>query len=82
MVQIYNQMKQKLATALLFYNHYLTFCSGYVVQGSNGECCFQNWDERIEMVKQTKNFADPNKLIIGGSGCECKLLKNKHNPIS
>jgi len=43
---------------------------GYVVQGSNGECCFQNWDERIEMVKKTKDFADPNKLIIGGSGCE------------
>lgn len=43
---------------------------GYVVQGSNGECCFQNWDERIQMVKETKTHASRDKLIIGGSGCE------------
>lgn len=43
---------------------------GYVVQGSNGECCFQNWDERIQMVAETKMLAEDGKLIIGGSGCE------------
>ncbi|CAL1530965.1 unnamed protein product [Lymnaea stagnalis] len=44
--------------------------SGYVVQGSNGECCFLTWDERIQMVKETKRLAGPGKLIIAGSGCE------------
>ncbi|XP_059157059.1 4-hydroxy-2-oxoglutarate aldolase, mitochondrial-like [Physella acuta] len=43
---------------------------GYVVQGSNGEFCFLNWDEREMMVKDTKSLAAPGKLIIAGSGCE------------
>jgi len=43
---------------------------GYVVQGSNGECCFQTWDEKIQMVAETKKLATADKLIIGGSGCE------------
>ncbi|KAH9524693.1 hypothetical protein Btru_027536 [Bulinus truncatus] len=43
---------------------------GYVVQGSNGECCFLNWEERIQMVKETKKLAGENKIIIAGSGCE------------
>uniref|UniRef100_A0A0B6ZJZ1 Uncharacterized protein n=1 Tax=Arion vulgaris TaxID=1028688 RepID=A0A0B6ZJZ1_9EUPU len=46
---------------------------GYVVQGSNGECCFLNLEERVKMVKEVKRLAGPNKLIIAGSGCECKV---------
>jgi 4-hydroxy-2-oxoglutarate aldolase len=43
---------------------------GYVVQGSNGECCFLSFEERIKMVKEVKRLAGPNKLIVAGSGCE------------
>ncbi|BFY97441.1 hypothetical protein BsWGS_00481 [Bradybaena similaris] len=43
---------------------------GYVVQGSNGECCFLNMDERIQVVKEVARLAGPDKLVIAGSGCE------------
>ncbi|CAG5118350.1 unnamed protein product [Candidula unifasciata] len=43
---------------------------GYVVQGSTGECCFLNMDERIQVVKEVVRLAGPDKLVIAGSGCE------------
>ncbi|XP_060064537.1 4-hydroxy-2-oxoglutarate aldolase, mitochondrial-like [Ylistrum balloti] len=43
---------------------------GYVVQGSNGEYAYLTKEERIEMVDQVRKMADPEKLIIAGSGCE------------
>ncbi|XP_033757128.1 4-hydroxy-2-oxoglutarate aldolase, mitochondrial-like [Pecten maximus] len=43
---------------------------GYVVQGSNGEYAYLTKEERIEMVQYVKKMANPDKLIIAGSGCE------------
>ena len=48
---------------------------GYVVQGSNGEYAYLTNEERVEMVRRVKNMVPPNKLIIAGSGCECKRYK-------
>ena len=48
---------------------------GYVVQGSNGEYAYLTSEERVEMVRRVKNMVPPNKLIIAGSGCECKRYK-------
>jgi len=46
--------------------------SGYVVQGSNGEYPFLYVDERLELVKQVRQAIPNTKLLIAGSGCECK----------
>ncbi|XP_005091882.1 4-hydroxy-2-oxoglutarate aldolase, mitochondrial [Aplysia californica] len=43
---------------------------GYVVLGSNGECGLLNWDERVQLLEETKKLADPSKLVVGGSGCD------------
>ena len=48
---------------------------GYVVQGSNAEWCFQSWEERVQVVRETAKLAAPGKLIMAGSGCECKIMK-------
>ena len=47
---------------------------GYIIGGSNGEPVYLNWDERVEMVKKAKQFSSPDKLLIAGSGCECKYI--------
>ena len=47
--------------------------AGIVVQGSNGECPFLSPDEKIELVRFTRKAVSSNKLLIAGSGCECKL---------
>lgn len=44
---------------------------GYVVQGSNGEYVYLNTSERIDLVRRVAHLAN-DKLIIAGSGCECK----------
>jgi len=46
---------------------------GYVVQGSNGEYAFLTLEERVEMVKRVRQLVPTDKLVIAGSGCECKL---------
>jgi 4-hydroxy-2-oxoglutarate aldolase len=52
---------------VLYYN---TVFSGYVVQGSNGEYSFLNYDERVEMVEAVRKMAPKEKLVLAGSGCE------------
>ena len=56
---------------------------GYVVQGSNGEYVLLNPDERVELVKRVFQMTPSDKLIIAGSGCECRYLSsyNKFNLI-
>ena len=46
--------------------------AGYVVQGSNGEYPYMRSDERVQLVEAVKKMAAPDKLIIAGSGCECR----------
>jgi 4-hydroxy-2-oxoglutarate aldolase len=43
---------------------------GYVVQGSNGEYSYLNYDERVEMVAAVRKMAPKDKLVMAGSGCE------------
>ena len=45
---------------------------GYVVQGSNGEYAYLTPEERVEMVRKMRDMTPADKLIIAGSGCECK----------
>lgn len=42
------------------------------MQGSNGEYVYLSTEERVEMVKRVRKLAPKEKLIIAGSGCECK----------
>jgi len=44
--------------------------AGYLVHGSNGEFCYLNKEERLDMVRAVKNNLAPGKLLLGGSGCE------------
>ncbi|ELT93592.1 hypothetical protein CAPTEDRAFT_21733 [Capitella teleta] len=44
--------------------------SGYLVQGSNGEYSYLNYDERVEMVSAVREMAPKDKLVLAGSGCE------------
>jgi 4-hydroxy-2-oxoglutarate aldolase len=50
----------------------LVVCTGYVVQGSNGEYPLLTTQERVEMVKKVRQLISPDKLLIAGSACECK----------
>lgn len=50
----------------------LVICTGYVVQGSNGEYTLLTTQERVEMVKKVRQLISPDKLLIAGSACECK----------
>jgi len=43
---------------------------GFLVHGSNGEFCFLDSQERVELVKAVKECAAPNQLVLAGSGCE------------
>ena len=45
---------------------------GYVVQGSNGEYAYLTPEERVELVKKVVEWVGDKKLIIAGTGCECK----------
>ena len=53
----------------------IIFFLGYVVQGSTGEYSYLSTSERIDVVNKVKSLIPSNKLLIAGSGCECKLLK-------
>jgi len=44
--------------------------SGYVVGGSNGEFPLLAVDERVEVVRQVRRRAAPDRLVIAGSGME------------
>lgn len=46
--------------------------TGYVVQGSTGEFPYLSKEERVNLVRFVRKIASKEKLIIGGSGCECK----------
>ena len=43
---------------------------GYLVQGSNGEYCYLNSDERVAMIDKVRQWAATDKLVLAGSGCE------------
>jgi hypothetical protein len=46
-------------------------CTGYVVQGSNGEYPLLTFEERVQMVSHVRQLIPPHKLLIAGSSCEC-----------
>jgi len=50
----------------------LVICTGYVVQGSNGEYPLLTTQERVEMVQKVRQLISPDKLLIAGSASECK----------
>ena len=43
---------------------------GYLVQGSNGEYCYLNGEERVAMIDKVRQWAATDKLVLAGSGCE------------
>ena len=43
---------------------------GYLVQGSNGEYCYLNSEERVAMIEKVRKWAAKEKLVLAGSGCE------------
>ena len=43
---------------------------GYLVQGSNGEYCYLNREERVAMIEKVRQWAAKDKLVLAGSGCE------------
>jgi len=47
-----------------------TGLAGYVTLGSNGEAAFLTREEKIELVKRTKNAASKEKRIIAGTGTD------------
>ena len=47
------------------------------MQGSNGEYAYQTPAERVEIVKHVAKLCGDKKVIIAGSGCECKLVACK-----
>lgn len=55
-----------------FYIVIYTCIIGYVVQGSNGEYAYLTPEERVELVKKVVEWVGDKKLIIAGTGCECK----------
>merc|ERR1711874_646714 len=47
--------------------------AGYLVHGSNGEFCYLDTRERLEMVKTVKNICGSGKLLLAGSGAESTI---------
>jgi len=47
--------------------------AGYLVHGSNGEFCYLDTRERLEMVKTVKSLCSPGKLLLAGSGAESTI---------
>lgn len=45
-----------------------------MVQGSNGEYPFLTTEERIDVVRRVREALPTTKLVMAGSGCECKML--------
>lgn len=48
--------------------------TGLVVEGSNGEYVYLTPEERVELVKRSREFLPDSsgKLLLAGSGCECE----------
>ncbi len=46
------------------------YCSGYVLQGSNGEYVFLDHKERVSLVSAAREVLPSSKLLIVGSGME------------
>ena len=46
---------------------------GFWCDGSNGEFCYLDTREKLDMVKTVKNLCGPNKLLLAGSGAESTL---------
>lgn len=45
---------------------------GLVVQGSNGEYPYLTEEERVEVVRTVRRSLPAEKLLMAGSGCECR----------
>lgn len=50
------------------------YAAGLVVQGSNGEYPYLTEKEQVEVVKTVRHSLPADKLLIAGSGCECRSL--------
>ncbi|MEQ2245122.1 hypothetical protein ILYODFUR_024388 [Ilyodon furcidens] len=61
---------QKLEENLLKYAK-IPF-KGLVVQGSNGEYPYLTEEERVEVVNAVRRSLPLGKLLMAGSGCECR----------
>lgn len=46
--------------------------AGLVVQGSNGEYPYLTEEERVDVVKGVKQSLPKGRLLMAGSGCECR----------
>jgi len=46
------------------------YCSGYVLQGSNGEYVFLDHKERVSLVRTAREVIHSSQLLIVGSGME------------
>lgn len=56
--------------------------TGYVVHGSNGESSLMDFQERLEMIRITKNLISDGKKLIVGIGKDCKLIfANGHRTV-
>ncbi|CDR05978.1 unnamed protein product, partial [Oncorhynchus mykiss] len=53
---------------------------GLVVQGSNGEYPYLAEEERVEVVRRVRLALPTDKLVMAGSGCECKALCESVRP--
>merc|ERR1719195_113381 len=47
--------------------------AGYLVHGSNGEFCYLDREEKLDMVRAVRQLCGPDKLLLAGSGCEATL---------
>lgn len=55
------------------------FCAaGLVVQGSNGEYPYLMEEERVEVVQRVRRSLPGDKLVMAGSGCECRSERVRH----
>ena len=50
------------------------YCSGYVLQGSNGEYVFLDHKERVSLVRTAREIMPSSQLLIVGSGMELSLI--------
>lgn len=48
--------------------------AGLVVQGSNGEYPYLTEEERVEVVETVRRSLPTDKLLMAGSGCECRSV--------
>ena len=46
------------------------YCSGYVLQGSNGEYVFLDHEERVSLVRAAREIIPSSQLLIVGAGME------------